>query len=227
MRPTIIRLLFRRSPSAVAWGIRPIIVDSVERVSGWARPHVAQERGEVISPFLAHYDATLAIVAVPIGLRVVTAVLCCNPAFVFRRAFQFRRAAMLDRPCCDHSLNAPASAASSQSSAQRRRSDDLRSAAVTAAEKHGPVSIARLLAARQNDQTAEPLTSQIDHQTSEAQLAAQHATNRRLAHSKTAPDHLLRQAIFSKGPNSCRFLWRQPSWWHQSNFTTPFFAGVQ
>lgn len=67
-------LLKRRSPSAIARLIVAIVVDTVKRCAGGPWSHVGIERAEVVSPSVAHRDASATVVmVVSVGLGKTTA----------------------------------------------------------------------------------------------------------------------------------------------------------
>lgn len=84
----------RWRPSAIAGLVVPVIVDSVYGMPDRARTHVAQEGGEVCTPFRAHGDAARAVVSVGTLAGVVATRLRGGPGAVFARLAE----AMLEPP---------------------------------------------------------------------------------------------------------------------------------
>lgn len=70
-------------PSAVPWFIVTIIVNPIECQSGRTRPHVAEERREISTPFLAHGDSTQAIMSCERSLLTVATALGLAPSAIF------------------------------------------------------------------------------------------------------------------------------------------------
>jgi hypothetical protein len=84
LRATVERLLASGRPATVARFVVSVIVDAVNGVvGGRTRPHISQERGEVIAPAVAHGDASPAVIRPALDVRVVTAVLEADPGRVF------------------------------------------------------------------------------------------------------------------------------------------------
>ena len=81
--PAIARLSSPIDPAAVLWRVRPVVVDSIKRTSGWPCPHVGQKRLETVSPSLAHRDAA-STVAMKGGIFCIgTTPFCAVPATPF------------------------------------------------------------------------------------------------------------------------------------------------
>ncbi len=81
---SIVLLDFFRGPTAVAWFIVSIIVNSIERAIQWARPHIFVKVPEVVPP-LADLDST-ASVSVPIMVvSMVASANHCVPQGVLAR----------------------------------------------------------------------------------------------------------------------------------------------
>lgn len=81
----VIALHHTSRPSAVASRVGTIVVDSVKTLIRWTRPHVSQERAEVIAPFLTHGDASTSITVKIRRSRVVASRLCVLPRGIFAR----------------------------------------------------------------------------------------------------------------------------------------------
>lgn len=75
IRTRIVRLRSACRPTHIARFVGLVVVDAIERVTGRARPHIAQERFEVVPPLGAHGDAAAAVVGVGDVLRIVAAAL--------------------------------------------------------------------------------------------------------------------------------------------------------
>lgn len=81
---SVLSLLFHSGPAAVFWGIRTIIVNTLNRVAWrWGFPHVAEEVIERSAPALANSNS-----APPVPLehrvsRVIASLLDCTPGAVF------------------------------------------------------------------------------------------------------------------------------------------------
>lgn len=81
----ILRLLARRSPSAVLFAIRAVVVDSVQAVSHWTRTHIFVEIGKAGPAFANRYASTA--VAMVCGILLVTASIReATPSAVFGAA---------------------------------------------------------------------------------------------------------------------------------------------
>ncbi len=86
-RAFIVRLIDARGPAAILRRVRAVVVVSLNGVlRRGARPHVVQERREIVAPPVAHADATTSVVLVEGPLRVVTPLLNQSPHIVFRCA---------------------------------------------------------------------------------------------------------------------------------------------
>lgn len=74
--PSRVALLFlSRGPAAILRRVGAVVVDSIQGVlSRWARSHVAKELTEVVSPLIAHRDATATVAREVRHLRVVATV---------------------------------------------------------------------------------------------------------------------------------------------------------
>lgn len=84
--PLVVPLLFRRSPPAVIFTIRPVGVFSVQGVlPGWLRPHVRKEAGRIM-PFSAYRNAPPPVVRVTDATRVVASAHHVFPGFMLSRA---------------------------------------------------------------------------------------------------------------------------------------------
>lgn len=81
----VVALHHTSRPSAVARGIRTIIIDSVKTLLRWTRPHISQEGPEIIPPFLTHGDASASIAVKIRRGRVVTSRLGVFPRRIFAR----------------------------------------------------------------------------------------------------------------------------------------------
>jgi len=81
----VVALLDLGCPAAVCRLVVAIVIDAVDRMARWARSHVAQERGERLPPFVAHGDATPAVVRERLSTRVKAAALGVLPGTVFAR----------------------------------------------------------------------------------------------------------------------------------------------
>ncbi len=86
--PFVVALNQSRGPDAVIRAVRPIIVgafDHVLRRGSW--PHVGIERGEVVSPAVAHRDASTAVIWITHTIRVMASLahLTPHPVFGFTR----------------------------------------------------------------------------------------------------------------------------------------------
>ncbi len=79
--PSVRGLLCARGPSAVAWLVVPIVVDSLDRELWWARPHVGQEV-LVGSPTLAERDASGSVVGERLRLWIEASLLDRSPRHV-------------------------------------------------------------------------------------------------------------------------------------------------
>jgi hypothetical protein len=71
----------------IIWGVRPIVVDSVECVARRARPHVTEKCREIVTPLTTHCDTSAAVVLEANSPRVVAPRLRRVPRFVFARAW--------------------------------------------------------------------------------------------------------------------------------------------
>ena len=54
-------LLMRCRPSAIAWGIWAIVVDSIECFARRARPHISNKTSETVGPLFRHVDTSRAV----------------------------------------------------------------------------------------------------------------------------------------------------------------------
>ena len=61
-RASIVGLLARSGPAAVAWFVVAVVVDALERQSIWTPAHVCNEARERVPPFLADRDTASAVV---------------------------------------------------------------------------------------------------------------------------------------------------------------------
>jgi hypothetical protein len=78
-------LLAPRSPTAIRLRIGPIIVNALERETIRSRPHVAQEVGKTLTPFVADVNASSAVVRVFLPVCRVAAPLHLRPRVHRRR----------------------------------------------------------------------------------------------------------------------------------------------
>lgn len=82
----ISRLLIRGLPTAIPRLVISVVVFATDRMSqGRTAAHVFQKRRETIAPFLAHLDATAAIVLVSCRIRSMASVFGVLPSGVFSR----------------------------------------------------------------------------------------------------------------------------------------------
>jgi hypothetical protein len=79
----IVALLHLGSPTTVAGLVVTVHVDAVERVAVGLRPHVNQERGEIVTPAVTHLNAASAIQRVGALARVGASFLGVTPRDVF------------------------------------------------------------------------------------------------------------------------------------------------
>lgn len=78
-------------PSNVSWFVVPVYVDAVKAVIGSrARADVADKRGEVVEPFVAHTNTACSVPLIVRIVDVVAARLGGSPRSVFRRAAPVR-----------------------------------------------------------------------------------------------------------------------------------------
>lgn len=80
---SVLVLFAYRRPSAIAWLIVTVVVDSVERHAAWLFTHIFQKRWEVIAPFFAHGYPATAVILKGLALRVVTSSLGVIPCLIF------------------------------------------------------------------------------------------------------------------------------------------------
>lgn len=113
-------------PSAIAWRVWAVIVDSVDRVRrGWTRAHVPPKRSKVAVPFVADRDSATSIRWI---LRVRAALAKVGPDCVFREMRHAMRAISGINEC-----GPEASTATARASLQAERHDSRLSAAVALA----------------------------------------------------------------------------------------------
>lgn len=86
--PLVYSLVMSRGPSAVPRSIGTIVIDALQRQPLRTRPHVANEAGEVASPFIAHDNAAPAVVRIRTVRRHVAALLGRHPYVVLGSARQ-------------------------------------------------------------------------------------------------------------------------------------------
>jgi hypothetical protein len=58
---TVVVLLNSGGPAAILRRVRSVVVKAVKGIPRWARPHVRQERTEIIPPAVAHNDAAATV----------------------------------------------------------------------------------------------------------------------------------------------------------------------
>jgi hypothetical protein len=81
----IVGLLRQRRPSNIAGFVIPVYVDSIKGVfPGRALAYVRKERGEVVSPFVAHLDPAAAVVGPSLIRTVIATSFRVAPRLVFR-----------------------------------------------------------------------------------------------------------------------------------------------
>lgn len=76
----IVRLLMARRPSAIRFGIRSVVVDAIQRMTGTrARAHIAEKRAEVVLPFVADRNPARSVVGVIFRILIATTLLRPSP----------------------------------------------------------------------------------------------------------------------------------------------------
>jgi len=78
MLPSIIRLLFCSRPAAISRRVVAIIVDAVDGIAGFFRPHVGEEIFE-FKPAFANFDPASAVSVVAANIRVGAALDHASP----------------------------------------------------------------------------------------------------------------------------------------------------
>ncbi len=85
-RPSIVRLLLRCRPSAIAGFVIAVIIDSINGMfRRWSWSDRTQKRCEVASPFRAHSDATTTISMIARVVNVLASSYCAAPRLIFWR----------------------------------------------------------------------------------------------------------------------------------------------
>jgi hypothetical protein len=127
------RLLCWRSPSAVIGAIGAIIVDTVKGVTWrWFQPHILKERGEVVTPSLAHNYPSSSVGRVVSVARIVAATFRGSPTTIFWRVVSTVTALRCSRP-----LSVQTAAALRQPFSEAAGLCDLATTAVADALPHG------------------------------------------------------------------------------------------
>jgi hypothetical protein len=78
----ITRLFYEGSPAAIPRRIGPIVVYAIKRKTGRVLAHIAQERLEVMEPFVAHCYSAASIILVMLIRWIKATVLSSTPALV-------------------------------------------------------------------------------------------------------------------------------------------------
>ena len=130
IRSTVVLLFVHCRPAAIAWRVRTVGVDSIQRMQrGWARPHVSIKGLETVAPPVAHDDPAPAIGLVAIIVWVVAAVFCTSPNAVLGRAVALCRHAVRG-VSLPQSLGRQASATARSAGRQTRSAHDALRAAL-------------------------------------------------------------------------------------------------
>lgn len=161
--PSVIGLLEPRSPAAVAALVIAIVVDAIERQSGWLAAHIRQKIRECF-PSLAHGNPTAPVVAVSLGMRVRAAFNHCFPAEVFPCPTAPQRVAVF-QVFGGRKVHAEASATFRETVPQYRAVDALLVSAVAAAHPHGTLDSTRRDACSftpEHQQPTKPTPSEIN-----------------------------------------------------------------
>lgn len=149
-------------PSAIGRFVVSPRVNSVKGILGWTRPHISKERGEVVSPPVAHRHATGTISPKPPVIRVVATRLGVLPRLPFLRVVTIDgvavRSESVGRLLC---LRAAAPRRSATS--QRRRLDGAFGAAHTSARPIGAMvrQVGWLFGSPKNCPIAKPTSRQV------------------------------------------------------------------
>lgn len=93
----VLALFLASRPSAIVWAVRAVVVSALDRVAGWTRPHVSQERGEVVAPLVTDRDASAAVVREVSVPFVETPDLQSNPYPILARNGPLSIVAVLER----------------------------------------------------------------------------------------------------------------------------------
>lgn len=81
--PLVPILFFPAGPATISLLIVAVIVDTVEAVSIWDRPHITKECWKAVLPLRAHGDSPASIVRILWIIRSEAAFLCIEPCVVF------------------------------------------------------------------------------------------------------------------------------------------------
>ena len=144
-------LLFWRSPAAILWGVRPVIVYSIECLTSRARHHIGVKVGCVV-PTFADGNAASTIPFITRCLWIVAALHHAAP-----NPFQWS----IVKAVTGHRFTVIAATGSGFPASQRLTKNNSFGAAVTAAEPSCS-SIFRRRGLRQNGPTGEALSSEVN-----------------------------------------------------------------
>ncbi len=84
---TVSLLLLAATPFAILRRVIAVVVDSVQRVSIWARPHVSNEIGKTVLPSIANSNSSAAVITPLRIIRLSAAIQHPLPNIVKRRDF--------------------------------------------------------------------------------------------------------------------------------------------
>lgn len=91
-------LFFICGPSAISGLVVAVTVNTVERSTEWAVPHVGKERREVIAPAVAHGDTPTAVSGIRLVTRLEATLLGSGPGAMLPRAGQSVRGVLTGAP---------------------------------------------------------------------------------------------------------------------------------
>jgi hypothetical protein len=84
-KPAILPLLGVGCPPAIVGTVARFVIDAIERIGWrWSKPHVGEERHEIMPPAVAHADATAAVASKTGMLRAVAPPVHLIPSDVFK-----------------------------------------------------------------------------------------------------------------------------------------------
>lgn len=156
---TIPDLRTPRCPLAIRRLVMSIGIDAINRGAWkWLRPHIAKKRGEVSAPFVAHMNATTAVVRILRHAWVVAAILHVLPSAVLRSYLTTLGLSVLE-VSGGHGFIVKASATSRVATTEQVTGYDANSAACAPAPPLGLNCIHPR--SRQDSQSAERLTDNV------------------------------------------------------------------
>ena len=147
-----------RRPATVGRLVMPIHINTVERLSGRATPHVPQENRETLAPLSAHPDAATTVLRVAGAGRILTAIDGVPPGAILPRTCATHRRAMLQAPQARR-LRSEATAAGRPATTERIGDYDGLTPAVASASPDNPST--PMARARHGDKPPKPLSRKV------------------------------------------------------------------